>query len=104
MPNRFKAAQRINSALSDLLKVQTEPGHLSEAEKAEVDRSVDALKAEYMALYGVLSSASYAEITGQLTTAKEDLEKIKRERDRFKNSLVKARSLAKTLGLVLRLI
>lgn len=104
MPNRYKAAQRINTALRDLMAVQADPGHLSAAEKTQVDQSITALKTEYMALYNVLSSASYAEITGQITAAKSDLEHIKQNRDDFKNALVTARSLAKTLGLVLRLV
>lgn len=104
MTKTLKASQRILRALDDLLKIQEEPDHLSEPQKEDLKAAIRGLKVEYMALHGVNPKASYKEISGALTSAKSELETIKKERKAFENALVKADKFFKSIGLVLRLI
>lgn len=105
MTTSNKSAQRkIGRAISDLLKARDDTTGLSAAEKQTLNASIDALRAEYLALSGAAQTATYAEITMALTGARTQLEEIKDNRNRFKNGLVTASKLLGTLTSVLRLI
>lgn len=104
MSTNRQAMRKVGRSLADLLKVREDYGGLTAAEQQANERSISALKTEYVALSGASPTATYAEITAALTGAKANLEEIKAKRDKFENALITSAKLLGTLSAVLKLI
>ena len=104
MANNRAARRSIINAWNALLGIQSETPNLSNAQKAEINASIAALKTEYLAVMGLNPTATYAEITNSLTNAKQNLEKIREDRKKLQNALVTAKNILGAMTSVLGLI
>lgn len=102
MPTNDKAAKRLRNCISDLWLSRSK-GRTND-QIAQIDAELFRVEEEYFAAVGASSNATYAEITGKLTQAKNGLTAIKDSRDNFTNGLVTATKLLGSLSAVLKLV
>ncbi|MGJ8618340.1 MAG: hypothetical protein ACSHWS_15975 [Sulfitobacter sp.] len=98
------AKKTIINAFNMLLNIRDQTSGLTAAQKSDISTALSALKLEYVALSGVDPNATYSEITHALTTAKTNLESIRKQRNQLKNTLTSVQKIWGSMNAVIGLI
>ena len=101
MATNGTAVKRLRNCISDLWLSRSKGR--SDDQIARIDAELTRVEDEYFAILGVPKNATYAEITGRLTQARNGLNAIRDDRQNFTNGLVSATKLLGSLSAVLKL-
>ncbi|MEO9528887.1 hypothetical protein [Roseibium sp.] len=102
MPSNKAAAKKLRNCISDLWLSRSKGRTTAQIDR--IDAELRRVEEEYFAILGVPANASYAELTGDLTRARNGLNAIRQDRDDFTNGLVTATKLLGSISAVLKLI